>query len=1104
MTIDFWELGEAFGFSLPVRSSGYLVILLVAVATWLLTDRRRSNDLNGRRSRQRSHSGLMMGLVLSAPIAVGLVNIRLGGPPGTSAPGVPLGPSTAIISTLAALPWMFAAGLLGGWQAALVGFAVGSMRAGWQTHALLTPFAMAFQAVLFARLVRIDYAEWPGKLARHPLASGIVAGMVFGGLRGSEYFGASGGTLYDALDYALSHAGLATLASVVEGSIAGGVCEVIREVWPEHWHTPAPLVAGPYNRSLAARMVSVFAVLGLIAGGVLLYGDWLLARSSARELVQDQMIQTARQAGGGLPFFVQSGRSLIRQLGFSILDEVEAGTIDSEDLQSQLRLVPYFTRLTVFTPSREVLAFTAAPADDQARAPLELGAGLSVAIGGVPQEIIVTPNQGSRGAQLVFLDPIQRAEDAPILGVLAGWSDLGSNPMLQPVVARLTDVPSGEAFVVDDRGAVIIHAEPLRLMEFIDLSRLQTGPPYTDTAPDGTRRLTYLYPVAGSPWQVIVTVPLREVSRLALPIATRLFVVIAAVGLAVIVLVHASSRRLTRPLQSMARLAESITRGNLDQPVLIRGEDEIGRLAASFERMQKSLKARLDEMALLLHASQRMATRIDLATVMPSILGGVRGLTLADSVRLVLGSETGDSQEQGEAYQAGSDPGRWAALDPQILELCRTRGQFVLENPARARAVLSLKGLGAPLESLMALPLNNEDEFVGALWLGHRNPHTYSEEESNLLSILAGQLGISVANARLYRRAEQERMRLSAVLEATPDAVIVTDDEGRISLANPAAEVFLRGSAERARGRLATDAIVVPELTQLLTQPAGDIRTAEIKVPDGRVMFASSCDVSGEGEAESGRVCVLGDITHYKKLDMLKSEFVSTVSHDLRAPLTLMRGYGTMLTMMGTMNDQQKEFVRKILGSVDQMAALVDNLLDLGRIEAGVGLSLEVVQIGHVLREVADAYRPQAANKQITLEVELDEGSETIEADPTLLRQAIANLVDNALKYTPQKGLVRVRASQEAGVQRIVIEDNGLGIAPTDQARLFEKFYRARRPETLKEKGAGLGLAIVKSIVEQHGGRVRVDSRLGMGSAFTLELPMHPAAVDLALDSRAS
>jgi two-component system phosphate regulon sensor histidine kinase PhoR len=186
------------------------------------------------------------------------------------------------------------------------------------------------------------------------------------------------------------------------------------------------------------------------------------------------------------------------------------------------------------------------------------------------------------------------------------------------------------------------------------------------------------------------------------------------------------------------------------------------------------------------------------------------------------------------------------------------------------------------------------------------------------------------------------------------------------------------------------------------------------------------------------------------------------------------------------------------------MASLVDNLLDLGRIEAGLGLSLEPVQIGRVISDVADSYRPQAVNKQITLEVEPAEDMESIEADPTLLRQAIANLVDNALKYTPQKGLVRLRASQEEGVQRIVIEDNGLGIAPTDQARLFEKFYRARRPEALKEKGAGLGLAIVKSIVEQHGGRVRVESRLGMGSTFTLELPMHPTAVDLALDSKPS
>lgn len=1104
MNFEFWGLGEAFGFSLPVRVIGYLAIPLVALATWLLTQRDRGKDLNRRRVRGRQQSGSLVALLLSAPFAVGLVTIHLGGPSGSAAPGIPIGPTTPTISALSGLPWMLAAGFIGGWQAAVVGFAVGLVRAGWQTHSLLTPFGLALEAAIFAWLVRLDYSEWPGKLARHPLAAGILSGVLFGALRGVEYFSSSAGTLYDGLDYALSHLGLAMLASVVEGAIAGGACEVIREIWPERWHTPARLVVGPYNRSLAARMVSVFALLGIVAGSVLLVGDWLLARSSARELVQDQMIQTARQAGDGMPFFIQSGRSLIRQLGLTVLEEVESGTIDSADLESQLRLVPFFTRLTVFTPSRQVLAYTASTAEDPERTPLDLGPGLSVAIGGVPQEIVVTPVQGSRGAQLVFLDPVQKDENSPVVGVIAGWSDMGSNPMLQPVVARLSDVPTGEAFVVDDRGMAIIHADPSSLMEFQDVSSFEIGVPFADTAPDGTRRLTYLYPVKGSPWAVIVTVPLREVDRLALPIATRLFVVIALVGLVVIVLVHASSRRLTRPLQSMARLAESITRGNLAQPVLIRGDDEIGRLAASFDRMQKSLKARLDEMALLLHVSQQMATSIELGTVMPSILGGIRGLTRADSVRLVLASPDSETEDPLEAYQSGSDPGRWSALDQQILELSREKGRIVLENPTRARAVLNLKGLQVPLESLMALPLNNEDEFVGALWLGHRTPRSYSAEELNLLSIVSGQLGISAANTRLYRRAEQERMRLSAVLEATPDAVIVTDGDGRISLANPAAEVVLRVSAARARGRLVDDVVLVPELIELLTQPGGELRSAEVKVPAGRVMFASACDVSADQDSEAGRVCVLGDITHYKKLDALKSEFVSTVSHDLRAPLTLMRGYGTMLTMMGTMNDQQKDFVRKILDSVDQMASLVDNLLDLGRIEAGVGLSLEPVQIEGVIRDVADSYRPQAVNKQITLEVEAVESSEAIEADPTLLRQAIANLVDNALKYTPQKGLVRVRARQQEGVQRIVIEDNGLGIAPTDQARLFEKFYRARRPEALREKGAGLGLAIVKSIVEQHGGRVRLESRLGMGSTFTLELPMHPAAVDLALDSKAS
>ncbi len=398
----------------------------------------------------------------------------------------------------------------------------------------------------------------------------------------------------------------------------------------------------------------------------------------------------------------------------------------------------------------------------------------------------------------------------------------------------------------------------------------------------------------------------------------------------------------------------------------------------------------------------------------------------------------------------------------------------------------------------MSVPMRDEDEFVGAIWLGFRRPHPFSEEEGNLLSIVAGQLAISVANARLYQQAEQERSRLAAVLEATPDAVLVTDGRGRVSLANPAAESVLRGNAEDALGKPATEWVTAPEVLELL-RAGSEMRTAEVTLPGGRVLFATASDIQ-----PGGRACILWDVTHFKKLDMLKSEFVSTVSHDLRAPLTLMRGYTTMLSMVGAMNEQQKEFVRKISESVEQMTQLVDNLLDLGRIEAGVGLNLEAVTIDHVVQDVAGAYRPQALNKRISLEVDLVQGMRPIEADPTLLRQAIANLVDNAIKYTQPGGRVTMRARQHDGRQLISVEDTGVGIAPTDQARLFEKFYRARRPDTLKEKGSGLGLAIVKSIIEQHGGRVAVESRLGVGSTFTVEMPARIISPESTLDSRHS
>lgn len=1092
MTITLWGFDGGLYFGLPQRVIGYALLIFYLFGLSLLITRRSQSAPTDSRS-ETWRVSLLAALVAVAPILAETFLFRLETPTGLVAPGEPLEPPGPSFSFFGALPWVVAGGMLGQGQAVLVGLAAGFVRGGFGTLRILTPFRIALQAGFVAWLLRRDYLGWMGGLLRHPFVSATLSGFLFAAFDGLELFAYSGGGFYDGFDFAFTRLGPTLLVTVLEAATAGAICEGLRLAFPNAWYVPDRLSPAPFSRSLAARLVSTLLIIGVFAGSALLYGDWLLARRAARELIQDQMALMARQAGEGIPFFVQTGRTTIRQLADDMLSLSEGSGGIGARLEDSLRSFPYFTRLAVFNPMGDLLGVAPRGGLHSADLSLEFQAGLRIALDGVPMEFVLQ-QPGGENVQMAFFAPLVAPSGEPVLGALVGWTGLATNPLLQPTIALLEEQDLGEAYLMDDQGGVILKAGQDRSADPIELSGVPLGETFVESAPDGTRRLVYINAIQGFPWYVVVSAPQREVDQLALRLSTRLFAAIVAVGVAILVVAYVSSRRITQPLRQMASAAESMARGNLEEVIEGGGEDEIGRLAFSFERMRRWLKSRWEEMNLLLMVSQRMASSFNLRESLPPILKGVQRITSTDCVRLVLAPTDEMSPTRWEVYAAGEDTGNWSALDPQLLELARVRGQFVLENPGRAKAVLDLKGLTQPLEALMVLPMRNEESFVGALWLGYRRPHASSTSEVHLLSILAGQLGISVANARLFHQAEHERQQLLAVLEATPDVVIVTDPFGRISLANPAAEVVLRGPPVEAFGKPAEEWITAPSLVELLASPLPETATTEIEVKGSRTFYASVSGVQAIGNDRSGRVCVLWDITHYKRLDALKSEFVSTVSHDLRAPLTLMRGYGTMISMVGSLNDQQKTFVRKIMDSVDQMSKLVDNLLDLGRIEAGIGLNLEAVLVEDVIREVINNYRPRAINKQIGLEVQLAEGMQTITVDPTLLRQAISNLVENAVKYTQAGGRVLIQAEQVLGKQVIRVIDTGLGIAPTDKARLFEKFFRARRRETVHEKGTGLGLAIVKSIVEQHAGRITVESRLGSGSTFTIEIPTKPEA----------
>jgi PAS domain S-box-containing protein len=397
--------------------------------------------------------------------------------------------------------------------------------------------------------------------------------------------------------------------------------------------------------------------------------------------------------------------------------------------------------------------------------------------------------------------------------------------------------------------------------------------------------------------------------------------------------------------------------------------------------------------------------------------------------------------------------------------------------------------IGPGLKALASFPVRRQARSNAVMWLGYAEPHLFAESEVNVLAAMAGQAAVLIENARLYEASEGGRRQLAAVLASTNVAVIVTDPANRVLLCNPAAEQAFELAGGTVVGRPVTELWSEPSVARLFPAAGDtDTRTEEVLLSDGRTLYGSaSAIINSDGEV-LGRVAVMRDITHLKELDAMKSEFVATVSHDLRAPLTYMRGYTTMLPMVGPLTPKQQDYTEKVMAGIEQMTELIDDLLDLGRIEAGVGLAREMCSLAAVARGVVETMKPQALSRGLLLHTgKLSE--RMIAGDQGLLRHAITNLVDNAIKYTPSGGTITVSVEEQDSAIVISVKDTGIGIAAADQVRLFERFYRVKRRETVDIKGSGLGLAIVKSIAQWHRGRVWVESQVGEGATFYILIP---------------
>lgn len=339
--------------------------------------------------------------------------------------------------------------------------------------------------------------------------------------------------------------------------------------------------------------------------------------------------------------------------------------------------------------------------------------------------------------------------------------------------------------------------------------------------------------------------------------------------------------------------------------------------------------------------------------------------------------------------------------------------------------------------------------------------------------------------AQKAKISESERAKLEAIIGNIQDGVIVHDDNKQVLLVNHAIyEMFSLGD-QTVIGKNLHDLIPNPDLQALLSRSGeGPLKYHEINFDDGRVFNAQYTPIPKIGGA-----ITMQDISYIKELDRLKSDFIHTVSHDLRSPLTAVLGYTELIERTGPLNENQLEFLHRLQGSVQHITALINDLLDLGRLEAGFDSRREMVHINNILKYTLDMVDPLVKKKKITLTTNASTDMKPLRANPIRIRQMLDNLISNAIKYTPDGGKVAVNMFMQENQIIFHVDDNGPGIPAEEQPRVFEKFYRASN--TIDGvRGSGLGLAIVKSIVDSHQGRVWVESTVGKGSTFFVLLPI--------------
>ena len=530
-------------------------------------------------------------------------------------------------------------------------------------------------------------------------------------------------------------------------------------------------------------------------------------------------------------------------------------------------------------------------------------------------------------------------------------------------------------------------------------------------------------------------------------------------------------------LELAIHLADA-TGGALERSELFEAERTSRALAQQLARTGSLLATELDPAAVLDEVVQQA----------PALLGAE-----ACTIRLLAGDEL--------VVQSGAGPGTDASLSARSPSTGRLLGDIVQSRAPIAiddvavdnRYAAADPVLGEGYRAFLGVPLIGPERTVhGVLSVYSLQPRAWLPEEIDALSALATNTSAALSNAELYQSVALEKERSFAILANIADGIVAVDRQGQVVLWNAAAELITGIPQAEALGRTPLQ-VLGRTLESEGDSPTGDRLLAIQRGGEDAWLSITEAIMRDPAGVVSGRIFAFRDISADRFVEQMKSDFVSTVSHELRTPLTSIYGFAeTLLRQDVQFGDEEREtFLRYIASEAERLTGIVDALLNVARLDTGdLHVNISPVDVRPVVSEVVSSADDSGANGHRFV-VDLPTEPLRAEADPDKLRQIVAQLVDNAVKYSPDGGTVTIAARRKTETVEFSVADEGIGIPQAEQQRIFRKFYRADSPTDGHEprSGTGLGLFIAQGLVTAMGGRIWVESAEGRGSSFAFELP---------------